>query len=226
MLSDLESPRAGEQPGMRLTAMQQARDSGNATISGKIILLFETDQDRQAGFVMFLPVYKHNAPRGNVAERRANLVGWICSVFRVGDLMHGILGEGTSDVDIELYDGKEVSDLTAMYDSNRATRHQHPHFRSAQQIRVADHTWTIAVHSLPSFEEKIDRSKPNNVAVIGTGISLFFTLFVWMLARGRTRALQASQAIKQELAERQQAEQACAQARSGSGLFSIIPKLG
>ena len=206
MLSDLESPRAGEQPGMRLTAMEQARDSGNATISGKVILLFETDQDRQAGFVMFLPVYKHNAPHGNVAERRANLVGWICSVFRVGDLMQGILGEGARDVDIELYDGKEVSDKTEMYDSNRVTRHQRPPFRDTQQIRVADHTWTIAVHSLPSFEEKIDRSKPISIAVIGTGTSLFFTLFAWMLVRGRTRALQASRMLSRELNEHHQAE--------------------
>ena len=209
MLSDLESPRPGDSGiGLRRAAMEQARDSGNIAISGKIRLVFETDQDRQAGFVMFLPVYKHNAPHSTVDERRANLIGWICSVFRVGDLMQGLLGEGAGDVDIELYDGKEVSDKTAMYDSDRVTHHQHTRFRNSQHITIADHTWTIEVHSLPNFEAKIDRSKPNSIAAIGTGASLFFTLFVWMLVRGRTRALQASQAIKQELVERQQAEQA------------------
>ncbi len=219
MLSDLEYPRPGEQPGMRHLAMEQARDSGNATISGKITLLFETDKDRQAGFVMFLPIYKHDAPHGTVDERRANIVGWLCSVFRVGDLMQGILGEGAKDVDIELYDGKEVSDKTAIYDSDRVTLHLYPAFRKTQPIMDADHTWTLSVHSLPSFEARIDSSKPVNIAIIGIGASLFFSLFVGMLVRGRTRAQQASLTIKQELADRQQAEQAL---RSSEARFRSI----
>ncbi len=208
MLSDLESPRPGEQPGMRHTAMEHARDSGAAILSGKINLLFETDKDRQAGFVMFLPVYKHNAPHGTLAERRANIIGWICSVFRMGDLMNGILGELSSEIDIEIYDGGEVSDKTLMYDSHPSILHQNPRFRSFQQIRIAGHTWTIGVHSLAGLEEQLDREKPRTVAAIGAGASLFLTLFIWLLVSTRARAIQNSESIKQELAERQQAEQA------------------
>ena len=207
MLSDLESPRPGEQPGMRHTAMEQARDSGNATLSGKVILLFETENDRQVGFVMFLPVYKHDAPHDTVAERRANIIGWICSVFRTGDLMNGILGEHT-DLDIEIYDGEEVSNKTVMYDSHPNILHQNPRFRDFQRIRIADHTWTIGIHSLSGFEAQLDGEKPRVVAAIGTGTSLLLTLFIWLLVSSRTRALQAAEVIKQELIERQQAEQA------------------
>ena len=207
MLADLEFPQPGEQPGIRHIAMEQARDSGNATLSGKINLLFETDKDRQSGFVIFLPIYKHNAPHDTVAERRANLVGWVCSVFRTGDLMNGILGEHT-DIDIEIYDGEEASSKTMMYDSHPSIMHRNPRFRSFQHINIADHTWTIGMHSLTSFDVQLDKSKPWVVAAIGTGASLFFSLFIWLLVSARTRALRDSEAIKQELVERQQAEQA------------------
>ncbi|MDO8466371.1 MAG: EAL domain-containing protein, partial [Gallionella sp.] len=189
-------------------AMEQARDSGNISISGKIRLVFETDKDRQAGFVMFLPVYRHDAPHGTLVERRANIIGWICSVFRAGDLMQGMLGERTGEIDIELYDGEEVSDKTVMYDANPRVQHQNPRFRSFKRASIAGHIWTVGVHSLPEFDAQIDKEKPRTVAAIGIVASLFITLFVWVLVFSRTRAMQASQIIKQELVERQQAEQA------------------
>ena len=61
MYSDQEHPRTGDSAsGLRRTAMEQARDSGEAAISGKIRLMMELETDRkaQAGFLMYLPVYK------------------------------------------------------------------------------------------------------------------------------------------------------------------------
>ncbi len=196
MLSDLEHPRTGEQPGMRRAAMERARDSGNVTLSGKIRLLFETDKDRQAGFIMFMPVYKHDAPHGTLAERRANLIGWIGSVFRAGDLMAGILGNRTGETDIEIYDGERVSDETELYESNPADQHPKPGFQSLQRINIAGHTWTIGIHSLPGFDTQLDNEKPRAVAATGAAASLFVALFVWMLATGRTRAMQAAAALE------------------------------
>lgn len=198
MLSDLEFPRPEEQPWVRHTAMEQARDSGSTTISGKVTLLFETDnKDKQAGFVMFLPVYKYGAPHDTLAGRRANIVGWIGSVFRMNDLMKGILGEH-SDLDIEIYDGEEASGKTVMYDSHQNVMHKNPHFRSFQHILIAGHTWTIGIHSLPNFDTRLDKDKPRTVAAIGAGASLFLTLFVWLLVRDRKRALQTSAAVARE----------------------------
>lgn len=199
MLSDLDYPRPGENPGMRRAAAEQARDSGSITISGKVILLFETDKDRQSGFVMFLPVYKHGAPHDTVAERRANINGWICAVFRVGDLMQGILGKRTNEIDIEIYDGKMTSGETVMYDSNTLVQHEAPRFKTFQQISIADHPWTIGVHSLPEFDEQLDGEKPLIVAAAGTGASVFFFLFVWLVVRSREHALKASAAIEREI---------------------------
>ena len=193
MLSDLDYPRPGDSAiGLRRAAMEQARDSGNIAVSGKIRLVFETDQDQQAGFVIFLPVYKHGAPHSTVAERRANIIGWICSVFRVGDLMQGLLGERTSETDIEIYDGEEVSDRTVMYDANTLVKHHNPRFQSFRRISIAGRTWTVGVHSLPEFDTQLDKEKLTIVINYGIGMSLLLALLTWLLVYGRKRALQAA----------------------------------
>lgn len=197
MLSDPDYPRPGEQPGMRHTAMEQARDSGNAALSGKIRLVFETGQSTQSSLVMFLPLYRNGAPHDTLAERRANLIGWICSVFRMDDLMHGILGNRAGQMDIEIYDGEEMSDKTMMHDSEPLITHQNHRFQNSQRLSIAGRTWTINVHSLPEFDAQLDQEKPRAIAANGIGASLFIALFTWMLVAGRTRALKAAEAIHQ-----------------------------
>ena len=220
MLSDLEYPQFGDSGvGLRRAAMEQARDSGNPSVSGKIRLAFETDQDKHDGFVMFLPVYRHGAPHDTVASRRANIIGWISSVFRTGELMAGILGERTSEIDVEIYDGEEVSDKTLMYNSNPLAQQKKPRFWSFQRISIAGHTLTVGVHSLPEFDAQLDTGKPRVIAVAGTAASLLLTLFIWLLVTGRVRALQTSQLLNQELHERQQAELAL---RASEELFRSV----
>ena len=226
MLSDNQYRRPGDSgTGLRHAAMEQARDSGNIAISGKVRLLFEAENDRQAGFVMFLPVYKHGTPHGTVAERRANILGWICSVFRMDDLMNGILGEH-ADLDIEIYDDDVMSDKTAMYDSNPLVQHHHPGFQSFKNILVAGHPWTINVHSLPDFDAQLDKKKPNSIAVIGIGASLLLMLLTWLLMRDRTRTMQLSAAMARDIIEREEIERLLRKSEESLKESQIIAGLG
>ena len=209
--SDRESPRPGNsEQGLRRAAMEQARDTGQATLSGKIRLLFETDQGKQAGFLMFLPVYRHDAPHGTLAERRANIIGWISSVFRMNDLMDGIFGERGSELDTNIYDGEEMLDKTLMYDSDRGggVHDLSARFHSVRRFEVAGRTWVVKIYSLPGFEALLDKGKPQFIATVGIGASLLLALITLLLVHGRMRALQASREISLELNERKQAEQA------------------
>jgi CHASE1-domain containing sensor protein len=47
---------------VRRAAMEQARDSGAAALSGKVELVQETVNDVQAGTLMYVPVYRNGAP--------------------------------------------------------------------------------------------------------------------------------------------------------------------
>jgi len=211
MLSDRDDPRPGDSAaGLRRAALEQARDSGDLIISGKIRLVFETGQDVQYGFVMALPVYNYGAPHNTVAERRANIIGWVVSVFRMGDLMTGIIDIRDTGLDINIFDGGEISEKTLMYasDRNGFVRDTGARFRRNETIEIDKHNWTVQVSSQPGFEAQLKRNQPRIIAGSGIAISLLLALFTWFLVHGRSRALQAAQTLNQELHERQQAEQA------------------
>jgi CHASE1-domain containing sensor protein len=76
---------------VRRMAMERAMDLNVATLSGKVILVQETDQEVQAGTLMYVPVYRKGMSTETVADRRAALYGWVYSPYRMNDLMQGIL---------------------------------------------------------------------------------------------------------------------------------------
>jgi len=45
--------------------MEQARDSSDAVLSGKVELMQETDTDVQAGVLMYVPVYRQRRTGGH-----------------------------------------------------------------------------------------------------------------------------------------------------------------
>ncbi|CAG0938778.1 putative signaling protein [Gallionellaceae bacterium] len=181
-------------------AMERARDSGRVAITGKVRLVQDTDEHAQSGFMMFLPVYRYGLPHNTLGERRANNIGWVYAKFRMGDFLAGIGGESNAEFDFDIYDGEEVSEKTVMYDPHDRPTHMAPNarFQTTHHIAVADHGWTMVALSLPGFEAKLDKEKPQILASAGTGISLLLTLLAWLMVSGRARALQAAAAVERE----------------------------
>lgn len=191
----------------RRAAMSKARDSGQTTISGKVKLVQETDRDIQPGFLMYLPLYRHDAPIDTVEQRRQALIGYVYSPFRTKDLMRGILKQNAADIDLEIYDGTTISPETLMYDYDEV-----PHgtgnlfgtaFRSQTTVGIQGHTWTLVTLSTPGFDRKIDTEKPRIVAISGVIISLLFTAIAWALATHRTRALALANTMVSKVGERE-----------------------
>jgi diguanylate cyclase (GGDEF)-like protein len=178
---------------VRRTAMEQARDSGQATVSGKVTLVQEAGRNVQTGFLMYLPVYHGGALKNTVAERRANLAGWIYAPFRMNDLMSGLNEEKSTDLYVEIYDGKEVSADALMYGGigDGVGKFKTP-FVSAQDIKILGHDWTVVTSALPNFEQRIGHDKSPLILRAGTGASVLLTLLAWMLIDERARAWQAA----------------------------------
>lgn len=185
---------------MRRAAMEQARDEDRTVMSGKVRLVQETEQDVQTGFLMYLPVYRNGKPHATLAERRANIAGWVYAPFRMNDLMDGILGEQVRNVDLEIYDDASVSAETLMYDSRAGQSHaETPLFHYTKLIEARGRPWTISLHSQPAFEANIDTGRITAIRVSGFLISVLLSLVVWQLASGRARALRLAQDITSEL---------------------------
>ena len=187
---------------VRRSAMELTRDSGKASISGKVTLVQEAGQEVQAGFLMYLPVYKIGTRHDPVAERQANIIGWVYSPFRMGDLMQGILGERSKELDFEIYDDDEVNENHLMYDSDiQNVEHEAAHFQTTQRLVVAGHYWTLRVRSSAAFESQLVNQRSGLIALSGIGGSLLLTLAIWLLVNGRRRAYAAAREMNRELIE-------------------------
>lgn len=177
---------------VREAAMARARDTGEAAVSGKVLLRQETEQDIQNGFLMYLPWYASSAD--SVETRRVQLLGFVYSPFRIGDLMRGILGHGLPAIEFSIYDGENVSDDSLLYDSDTAdiaaaAPAARPRFTKYTKLQMGGHTWTIRYRSSPTFEVDSRSSQPLVVAISGIIIDLLLFYIIMSLARTRQRAV-------------------------------------
>ena len=186
---------------VRRAAMAAARDSGQAALSGKVVLVQEGVASHDAGFLMYLPIYRSGLDVETVEQRRAALLGWIYAPFRMKDLMLGVGGIAAATLDVEIYDGDQMTDEALLYRSPDAGRATKPHFSTATRMAIAGRTWTVRMASGTDLEATLDQSRPQTVAATGIVLGSLVSLVVWLLAGSRRRALQLAQAMTLELRE-------------------------
>ena len=83
---------------LRKSAMLEARDNGQTTITGKITLVQETEYNIQAGFLIFIPFYKNNLQTPTIEQRRELIKGYVYSPFKMRDLVRATLGNELSNI--------------------------------------------------------------------------------------------------------------------------------
>jgi diguanylate cyclase (GGDEF)-like protein/PAS domain S-box-containing protein len=184
---------------VRRAAMEQARDTGQAALSGKLTLVQESGVQQQPGFIMYLPIYQRGRETITVEQRRASIVGWIGAPFRMYDLMAAQAEELPEDLDVKIYDGDVISDKTKLYDASGFFGSAL--FRTSTPVNIAGHSWTLVVSTLPAFAARVDNDKPKYIAVTGISASLLLALLIWLLASGRARALAKATEMTDELRE-------------------------
>src|SRR5205814_5842056 len=79
---------------VRREAMDAAWTNGALAASGKVRLVQEIGGPEQAGFLVYLPVYNNRRTPPTVAERKADLYGFVYAPFRADDLLHAVFGNG------------------------------------------------------------------------------------------------------------------------------------
>ncbi len=174
---------------VRRAAMEQARDSGAPALSGKVELVQETGQEVQAGTLMYVPIYRPGAPTDTVEQRRAALIGWAYSPYRMQDLLAGILANGddprTKRVHPHLYAGDEVMAANELYDSHPAVTHQvDPLSYQQRTLDFNGQHWLLDFHA---GEGPGAISYASAWATLAGGIVLSSLLCGLMLALARTQ---------------------------------------
>ncbi|WP_461519511.1 bifunctional diguanylate cyclase/phosphodiesterase [Porticoccus sp.] len=189
--------------GVRRTAMEQARDRDEAVMSGKVTLVQENESLIQAGFLMYVPIYRAGLPHKTLSDRRANIIGWVYSPFRMNNLMNGILGEEFDQVDYTLYDGDNETLETAMYDNDNhllaANFQDQSLFHNIQQVKGMGRVWTLRLRSLPAFEADNDTSGATIILITGILLSVLLSMLIWQLTGRREQAMRLAKRMTSKL---------------------------
>ena len=166
---------------VRQSALEQARDSGKAALSGMIILVGEKTQGRRPGFLLVVPVYENSLTPDTVEERRLVIKGYVVGAFVAPELMACIFPDQVHEIGVQLYDGTEISPETLLYNSYvqpEADSERRPLFTSTETMDLYGHQWTMVFESMPAFEAVADRN--SHWAILSAGLLISFLIFFYL----------------------------------------------
>ena len=189
-------------PVLRL-AMEAARDSGRAAISGKLWLPADGQGAAGAGFMMFLPLYDRGAAPGTVAARRAAISGWVVASVRMDELMASLHGLWSGAGDIRIYDGVELTQASLLYSSAGGAAQQQGLAAplATEYLVMGGRTWALAVHAYAGPNLPFGRRVADIIALAALALSLLLAALTWVMLSGRSRALQEARRMTAELRE-------------------------
>ncbi len=180
---------------VRRAAMEQARDSGEAALSGKVELVQETGTEVQAGALMYVPVYSNGVTTDTVEQRRAALIGWAYSPYRMDNLMRGILADWIRSedqgVELRIYDGldmdarPEALAANLLFGGKQGAVRNPDSLLQRRTIDINGHKWLLIFDSAAA---SLGHSYLPAWSTLISGLALSGLLFSLMLSVINTRA--------------------------------------
>lgn len=172
-------------------AAEMARDTGTIVITSPLKLAQDQSKQDVPGFVMYLPVYKHDHKLATPEERRAALLGWVDVPFRVQDLLTGLEHQMNPDIDIEIHDFSARNSQTLLFHSDAIPHQQRTvlgEWQYQQEINIGHRKWTLLLSSTPAFRERaIFSTHPWVITTTGVTLSLVLALLVLTLSQSRNQ---------------------------------------
>ena len=177
---------------VRRAAMTEARERGELVASGKVTLVQEIDPNKQAGFLMYLPIYS-----GLQAAGAGQLLGFVYSPLRVGDLLRGTRGQGRKLIDYRLYDGLRADPRALLRTTHRQARPAEARFVADHQLEVAGRVWLARFSSTPEFEALSLQWVVPWLALAALVASALLARLSWLQGRARLDAEAGAEAQRQ-----------------------------
>jgi PAS domain S-box-containing protein len=192
---------------IRRKAMEQARDYDVAALSGKVILVQETNKDVQAGTLMYVPVYRNGLPINSIEERQTAIIGWVYSPYRMVDMMQGILGSrdlnDNNKIHLQVFDNDSISQNSLLFDSQSTDTISHTDKSIENRIIPIEFNgkkWTLKF-TKSNGQSAYFQSKVLIVLFSGFLISLLLFSLSLSLLNTRFRAQQIAEKLTKELKE-------------------------
>jgi signal transduction histidine kinase len=191
----------------RRAAMERARDTGLASATSKVELLQENDFERQAGFLIYVPIYESADEPATTEEKQKSLRGYIYSPFRANNFLKDVRDNaGTNDIVIRIYDGAATpGNLLAQTESAGGARNLtgqlSESYSTESELDIAGRKWVVQYDSLPTFATQSSVSWTPLIFLCGMIFSLLlFGMTYWEAV---TRAKLQQTAVELTESERQ-----------------------
>lgn len=137
---------------VRREAMARARDTGLAAMSGKVELVQEIDENKQAGFLIYEPVYAGGAPPETLEARRSALRGFVYAPFRADDLLEAVFAAvDQREFGYAVYNGDIAPENLLAASVRTAADGAAPGLSATRQVSVAGGSWTIVYEAGSGF---------------------------------------------------------------------------
>jgi diguanylate cyclase (GGDEF)-like protein len=174
-------------PGIYAT-LDQARDTGKATVSNQTTLAGDLDlpaRERPVAFELFVPVYRYELrPDASVAQRRRTLDGWATGQFRAQDFLDAAMKPWRSQASmgVELYD-EAVPDGGPLASWPKGFQARGPDVQQ-ERFSFGGRTFALRFAPLPGSPVLTDRTVPPTVVlVVGVALSVLFAAMLWLLGQ-------------------------------------------
>jgi len=192
----------------RREAMERARDTGQSAVTSKLQLVQEISPEKQAGFLIYFPVYLGGAAPQSIEERRARLQGFVYCAFRAGDFFTSLLHEEGMEAQLEIFDSTNTDNTNLLFRSVVAKAEELPFrktFEEVTTLNISGRTWATRFIAEPELERVWIV-----ILLLAGGLLLSGAMFYLTRGEGRARRaaehaaaqLQVSEAALRESEER------------------------
>jgi CHASE1-domain containing sensor protein len=168
----------------RHTAINQARDTGTAQITGPIVLV--QDASKKPGFLFFALYYATDS-HDTLEKRRAQFTGAIYAPFVVHKLLDGVLNKDRRTTAIRITDGDqviydEINNEDADYDVNSLGERQ-------ISMNFYGREWVLDIRAGLDF--RADNSGIESIALLCVGllVDLALLMLFIVLTRANRRGI-------------------------------------
>lgn len=198
---------------VRRAAMQRAADSGLPAASGYVTRTGSGGEE-DGIFLLYLPLYRTNAPVETVEQRRNALYGYVFTPLRASELMKGVLARQFPQA--EQYMSVAIFDMTGggtpkrFYQSESATsssaqQPRKPRFSVEASRDLYGANWLLRFESTPAFEQSIDYSGAHTLLAAGVMATALLSILVLSIGQRQVMADEANERMSlmtRELAHR------------------------
>lgn len=181
----------------RKEAIDKALISGEPTLTRRVTLVQETNENIQPGFLLYLPVYKNHKETHTTEQKKKNIKGFVYSPFRAHDLMQAIFSK-FSDLHIEVYDGNVLSRENLLFKSDygvypKKLANRKSSLVSDSTIYIAGTQWRVIVLPTDKFGSTVESREPAVILIFGLSVSVLLVILSIHIIRNKTRAVEELQ---------------------------------